>query len=259
MELPQHSPEQATSFLGLLAHPQRWRLVEALARSDRRVNELVEAVDEAPNLVSYHLRKLREHRLVHERRSSADARDVYYSLDLERLRRLYLETADGLHPGLAAPVGTQAEKAVAEGPRTRVLFLCTHNSARSQMAEGILRALGGDRFEVESGGTQPSRVHPLAIKAMAKRQIDISAQTSKNMERFADQRFDYVITVCDLASEVCPVFPGAPERIHWSIPDPAAVDGSERERLAAFERAADELLTRIRYLLILVQRRGAAS
>ena len=145
-----------------------------------------------------------------------------------------------------------------ERPR-RVLFLCTHNSARSQMAEGILRALGGDRFEVESGGTQPSRVHPLAIKAMAKRQIDISAQTSKNMERFADQRFDYVITVCDLASEVCPVFPGAPERIHWSIPDPSAVEGSEKERLAAFERAADELLTRIRYLLILVQRRGAAS
>lgn len=258
MQRPLDAPEQATSFLGLLAHPQRWRLVEALARSDRRVNELVEAVDEAPNLVSYHLRKLREHRLVQERRSSADARDVYYTLDLERLRQLYLATADGLHPGLTAPAEVRSTRVVAKGRRARVLFLCTHNSARSQMAEGILRALGGDRFEVESGGTQPSRVHPLAIEAMAKRRIDINGQTSKHMERFANKRFDYVITVCDLASEVCPVFPGAPERIHWSIPDPAAVEGSEKERLAAFERAADDLLTRIRYLVILVERRSAA-
>lgn len=247
----------APSFLGLLAHPQRWRLLEELAQSDRRVHELVASVDEAPNLVSYHLRKLREHRLVQERRSSADARDVYYSLDLTRLRQLYLETARGLHPGLAEPEESSVEKARGKRRRARVLFLCTHNSARSQMAEGILRDLGGDRFEVASAGTQPSRVHPLAIKAMSKRRIDISGHRSKHMDELVDQPFDYVITVCDNASETCPVFPGAPERIHWSIPDPSAVEGTEKERLAAFERAATDLLTRIRYFVTFAQRADA--
>ncbi len=259
MRTTERPSTQPPSFLGLLAHPQRWRLLEELAQSDRRVHELVEAVQEAPNLVSYHLRKLREHRLVQERRSSADARDVYYSLDLARLRQLYLETARGLHPGLAEPVEAKPEKAQAKRRRARVLFLCTHNSARSQMAEGILRELGGDRFDVESAGTQPSRVHPLAIEAMTKRRIDISAQRSKHMDEFVDQRFDYVITVCDLASEACPVFPGAPERIHWSIPDPSAAEGTEKQRLAAFERVADDLRTRIRYLLTFVERQGAAQ
>jgi ArsR family transcriptional regulator, arsenate/arsenite/antimonite-responsive transcriptional repressor / arsenate reductase (thioredoxin) len=246
---------QASSFLGLLAHPQRWRLLEELAQSDRRVHELVAAVDEAPNLVSYHLRKLREQRLVQERRSSADARDVYYTLDLARLRQLYLETARGLHPALAEPLEVEGEKDLAKQRLTRVLFLCTHNSARSQMAEGILRNLGNNGFEVESAGTQPSGVHPLALKAMAKLRIDISGQRSKHMDEFADQNFDYVITVCDNASEACPVFPGDPERIHWSIPDPSAAAGTEKERLAAFERTAAELLTRIRYFVTVVQRR----
>jgi protein-tyrosine-phosphatase/DNA-binding transcriptional ArsR family regulator len=249
-------------LLGLLAHPQRWRLLEELAHSDRRVSELVEAVDEAPNLVSYHLRKLRENLLVHERRSSADARDVYYSLDLDRLRELYLATARDLHPGLAPPepgaaAARPGSRTAARGPR--VLFLCTHNSARSQMAEGLLRSLAGDRLEVMSAGTQPSRVHPLAIETMAKRRIDISGQRSKHMDELAGERFDYVITVCDSASEVCPVFPGDPDRIHWSIPDPTTVEGREKERLAAFEAAADDLLTRIRYLLISIDRRSQSK
>jgi arsenate reductase (thioredoxin) len=135
-----------------------------------------------------------------------------------------------------------------------VLFLCTHNSARSQMAEGILRHLAGDRFEVESAGTEPSRIHPLAVRAMAARGIDLSGQTSKPMDRLAGKSFDYVITVCDRASESCPVFPGAPQRIHWSIPDPAAVEGDETARAAAFDAAGQELATRIRHLLALVER-----
>jgi ArsR family transcriptional regulator, arsenate/arsenite/antimonite-responsive transcriptional repressor / arsenate reductase (thioredoxin) len=253
------APHSAGSpaFLGLLAHEQRWRLLEELTQSDRRVHELVEAVGEAPNLVSYHLRKLREQRLVHERRSSADGRDVYYSLDLDRLRQLYLETARNLHPGLAEPVeAPPRRRPTRKRAFSRVLFLCTHNSARSQMAEGILRSLAGDRFEVESAGTQPSRVHPLAVETMTKRGIDISHQRSKHMDEVASRGFDYVITVCDCASEVCPVFTGRPERIHWSIPDPSAVEGGEPVRLAAFERAADDLLTRTRYFVALVDSRG---
>jgi len=140
-------------------------------------------------------------------------------------------------------------------PRRRVLFLCTHNSARSQMAEGILRHLGGDAVEAWSAGTEPSRVHPLAIRAMAARGIDIRGQRSKSLDEFLGQRFDYVITVCDRASETCPIFPGAPERIHWSIPDPSAVEGSEEVRYRAFDEAAADLTTRIRYLLALLGRR----
>ncbi len=143
------------------------------------------------------------------------------------------------------------------GRRLRVLFLCTHNSARSQMAEGILRHLAGQRFEVESAGTAPSRVHPLALRAMAGRGIDISRQRSKHMDRFAGERFDYVITVCDLASEACPLFPGAPERIHWSIPDPSAIKDNEGERFNAFESAAEDLVARIHSFVTLGEGHGS--
>jgi len=132
---------------------------------------------------------------------------------------------------------------------SRVLFLCTHNSARSQMAEGILRHLGGDSLEVSSAGTVATRVHPLAIAAMAERGIDLSGQRSKHLDELAGQRFDTVITVCDNANESCPFFPGAPERIHWSIPDPSAVAGDEETRLRAFRTAANDLMARIRGLL----------
>lgn len=116
----------------------------------------------------------------------------------------------------------------------RVLILCTANSARSQMAEGLLRAIAGDSVEVFSAGTTPSRVNPLAIHAMAERGIDISHHESKSLERYLNTEFDYVITVCDNAAETCPVFPGRAERIHWSFPDPAATQGSDADRLAAF-------------------------
>jgi ArsR family transcriptional regulator, arsenate/arsenite/antimonite-responsive transcriptional repressor / arsenate reductase (thioredoxin) len=241
-------------FLKLLSNEVRWRLLEALSRSDRRGQELVGLLGRPQNLVSYHLRRLRQLALVSERRSAADGRDVYYSIDLARVRDLYLAAGEQLHPVLGEPERARQAKQRRPGAHPRVLFLCTHNSARSQMAEGILRSLGGGEVEVWSAGTEPSRVHPLAVSTMAEIGIDISRQRSKSMHDFLDQRFDYVVTVCDRASESCPVFPGDPERIHWSIPDPAAVEGDKRTRARAFKTAATELTTRIRYLLIAIQR-----
>jgi len=244
------------SFLKLLAHEVRWKLLEALAQSDRRVQELVQHVGEPANLVSYHLRRLRDQALVTERRSAADGRDVYYSLDLDRLRGLYFATGETLHPGLAEASGSPALQGILGAFRlTRVLFLCTHNSARSQMAEAILRYLGQDRVEAYSAGTVATRIHPLAIAAMAEKGIDISRQRSKHMDEFAGEQFDYVVTVCDNARESCPIFPGEPEHIHWSIADPSAVEGDEETKLRAFRIAADELMARIRYLLVLIDRK----
>ncbi len=130
--------------------------------------------------------------------------------------------------------------------RRRVLILCTGNSARSQMAEGLLRHDAGDQFEAASAGVDPSEVRPLAIKAMSELGIDIRHQRSKSVDEFTGQHFDYVITVCDNANQQCPMFPGNTKRIHWSIEDPAAVEGSEEERLNVFRRVRDELRERLR-------------
>lgn len=127
----------------------------------------------------------------------------------------------------------------------RVLILCTGNSARSQMAEGLLRSIGGNRFEVFSAGTHPSVVNPHAIEAMLEKGIDISRHRSKSVDEFAGQEFDYVITVCDNANENCPVFPGRTKRIHWSFEDPAAASGSEEEKLKVFRRVRDEIALRL--------------
>jgi arsenate reductase len=127
----------------------------------------------------------------------------------------------------------------------RVLFLCTHNSARSQMAEGLLRHLGGDRFEVHSAGTEATQVRPLAITAMNELGVDISTQTSKTLDPYGDQRFDHVITVCDDANETCPVFPNATHRLHWSLPDPSKAAGTAEEQLAVYRTVRDDLRSRI--------------
>src|SRR5688572_30714200 len=130
--------------------------------------------------------------------------------------------------------------------RRRVLFLCTGNSARSQMAEGWLRHLAGESFEVHSAGTEPKgEVHPLAVTAMAHAGIDIAGQRPKRLEQFVGARWDFVITVCDAARESCPVFPGDHERIHWSFDDPAAATGDEAERERMFRRVRDEIHRRI--------------
>jgi arsenate reductase len=131
------------------------------------------------------------------------------------------------------------------GDRTRVLFLCTHNSARSQMAEGLLRALAGDRFEAHSAGTQATLVRPLAVRAMEEVGIDISHQESKTLDRYLGEPFDHVITVCEDANEACPFFPGAANRLHWSFEDPSKVDGTEEERLEVFRSVRDRIRQRI--------------
>jgi arsenate reductase len=136
------------------------------------------------------------------------------------------------------------------GARQRVLFLCTHNSARSQMAEGLLRHLAGDRFEVASAGTEATSVRPEAIEAMAELGVDISGQSSKTLERYLGEPFDHVVTVCDDANEACPVFPGARSRLHWSFRDPSRAEGSEEERLQVFKMVRDEIQGRIREELI---------
>ncbi len=129
--------------------------------------------------------------------------------------------------------------------RRRVLFLCTHNSARSQMAEGLLRQLAGDRFEVASAGTEATRVHPLAIRAMRDVGVDLSLHTSKTVDSLLDRPWDYVITVCDSANERCPLFPGRTTRLHWSFDDPSQATGTEDERLDTFRRVRDEIQTRL--------------
>lgn len=140
-----------------------------------------------------------------------------------------------------------------EAGKERVLFLCTHNSARSQMAEGLLRGLAGDRFEVVSAGTEATRVRPEAISAMADLGIDISRQESKTLDRYLEETFDYVVTVCDEANEACPFFPGAKKRLHWSLPDPSKAVGTEEERLGVFRSVRDELRARIEGELIAVR------
>ena len=130
--------------------------------------------------------------------------------------------------------------------RRRVLILCTGNSARSQMAEGLLRHLADHRFEVISAGVAPTRVRPEAITAMREIGIDISAHRSKSLSEFSGQGFDYVITVCDNANEHCPVFPGNTKRIHWSFDDPAAAEGDQEVRLTVFRRVRDEILHKLR-------------
>ncbi len=128
----------------------------------------------------------------------------------------------------------------------RVLFVCTGNSARSQMAEGLLREIGEGRFDVHSAGVDPRGMHPLAVQAMAEIGIDISGQESKNLDRYLGQTWDYVITLCDHAAESCPAVPGAVRRLHWSLPDPAAAAGADSSRLRAFRSARDALVERVR-------------
>ena len=140
--------------------------------------------------------------------------------------------------------------------KLRVLFLCTHNSARSQMAEGFLRAIAGDRFEVASAGTEATRVHPLAIRAMGEMGIDVSGHTSKTIDAFLGQPWDYVITVCDSANQRCPIFPALTTRLHWSFDDPSQAAGTGEERLDTFRRVRNEISARIRQWLADLKQSG---
>ena len=236
-------------FLKLLAHELRWQLLAVLAVGDWRVQELVDRVGRPINWVSYHLAQLRRMDLVHERRSSADAREVYYSIDLEHLCTRYAASGAALHPLLGDRNDAPPTLSAVPQRKARVLFLCTHNSARSQMAEALLRQLAGEAVEVYSAGTAASRVHPLASAAMATLGIDISSQRSKHLDELCGQSFDAIITVCDRVREECPVFPGDPRQIHWSLADPAAVTGDLETQRQAFVDTARQLEMRVRHVL----------
>ena len=243
-----HGESSPPRFLRLAGHPLRWRLLRALARSDRRVGELCELAGRRQSLVSYHLRQLRDGGLVSMRRSAADARDTYYVVDLARCGELLWSTGAALHPGLT-PAARPHARREGSAPLARALFLCTGNSARSQIAEALAEELSGGAVKAASAGSHPKPPHPNAVRVMRERGIDISGRRSKHLGEFAAQRFDYVISLCDRVREVCPEFPGAPELIHWSIPDPAREPGSDEEMLPAFEHTASELCTRIGFLI----------
>ena len=234
-------------FFRLAGHPVRWRLLGELAWSDRRVGELVESLREPQPLISYHLRRLRASEFVSVRRSSFDARDSYYSLNLERCGQALTDAGAALHPALTLALPGDEPRRRARPPR--VLFLCTGNSARSQIAEALVRELSHGAVEAFSVGSRPKPVHPNAVQVMRERGIDISGHKPKHLDTFARRRFDYVITLCDRVREVCPEFPCGPQTIHWSIPDPASEPGSDADTYPAFERTRAELETRIRFLL----------
>ncbi|NKE63964.1 ArsR family transcriptional regulator [Lentzea sp. PSKA42] len=223
----------APEFVRMAAHPLRWQLLTELAGSDHRVRELTERVSEPQNLVSYHLRLLRDSGLVTSRRSTFDGRDSYYHLDLDRCGTLLTGAGAALHPAL------RFESRPAELPLNgvRVLFACTGNSARSPIAEALLRRHG---IEATSAGSHPKpETHPHTIRVLREEfGIDI---TGRRPRHFTADRYDYVITLCDKVREVCPEFEDEHRRIHWSIPEPVGYP--------EFVSTANEIDTRIRHLL----------
>jgi protein-tyrosine-phosphatase/DNA-binding transcriptional ArsR family regulator len=243
--------EGPPGFLQLVAHPLRWRLLRELIHSDRAVWELTERLGAPQNLVSYHLRQLRDGGLVQGRRSAADGRDTYYAIDLASCEQQLRATGGALHPAfVTAAVPPTPDKA--RSVRRRVVFLCTGNSARSQMAEALVEDMSGGVVEATSAGSHPKPLHPNAIRVMRKRGIDISGNRTKHVAEFVSQRFDMVITLCDRVREICPEFSSHPALVHWSMPDPAQAGPTDRASYPAFERTAAELETRIRFLLPLL-------
>lgn len=241
-------------FLQLAGHPLRWEVLVALARSDRKVRELTGLLGLPQSLVSYHLNRLRGGELVSMRRSSADGRDAYYSVNLARFRELLGATGEALHPGLWLTPRQQAERDTQRpSAPARVLFVCTGNSTRSRMAEALLEHVTDHGVEVFSAGSHPKPLHRNAVRVMREQGIDLGRRRSKHFSEFAGQRFDFVISLCDRVREICPEFPGQPEYIHWSIADPALEGESDEETYTAFERTAVELRLRVRFLVDLLR------
>ena len=227
--------QSSPPVLGLLAHDLRWTIVGLLAGGDLRTGELVARTGQAPSLVSYHLGRLREAGLVSVRRSAADGRDSYHTLDLDALGQAV--AAITVHPEL--PAGSAP---------AQVLFICSGNSSRSPMAEGWVNHLGG-RVTARRAGVTPGPLHPLAVAAMTEHGVDISGHQPAHLSAFAGHSFGRVITLCDRAREECGELPGA--AAHWSIPNPAQAHPPD---LDAFRATARELRTRVRYLLSAVSR-----
>jgi protein-tyrosine-phosphatase len=224
----------------MASHPVRWALLAELAVGDHRVRELAAAVDEPQNLVSYHLRLLRSAGLIDARRSNFDARDTYYHLNLARCATEFAGAASALHPALA-PAAT-------DRPAGSVLFLCSGNSARSPMAEALLRKKGGGRVRAASAGSHPKpALHPNAIRIMRDLYgIDLGGGRPRPLTAVARRRFDCVITLCDKVREYADDH-GVATTMHWSLPDPSAAAGRASD--PAFRRVASELNERIEFLL----------
>jgi protein-tyrosine-phosphatase/DNA-binding transcriptional ArsR family regulator len=243
------SSTQATpAFVRLASHPLRWRLLTELAGSDLRVRELVTLTGEPQNLVSYHLRLLRDGGLATASRSSFDGRDSYYHLNLDRCADALASTGTALHPALRlSPVPSAPQPAAP----VAVLFVCTGNSARSPIAEALLRRRSASRVEAASAGTRPKPgLHPHTARVLNNEYgIDISGQRPRHLNTLAARRFDYLITLCDKAREVCPELAAHPRRVHWSIPDPTAAGDTDQAGYPAFARTAADIDARIRYLL----------
>ncbi|MBA2890334.1 ArsR family transcriptional regulator [Nonomuraea soli] len=222
----------------MAAHPLRWALLTELAGGDRRVRELVAAVGEPQNLVSYHLRLLRSSGLVGSRRSSFDGRDSYYRLDLERCAGELAALGPALHPALATRPIPPAEPAWPS-----VLFLCTGNSARSPIAEALLRHRSGGRAPVASAGSRPKdELHPRAVGVLRRTYgIDVGRRRPRHLDEVAGHRFHYVVSLCDKVREVVPAFDGQPRLVHWSVPDPARTGG--------FDEVAAEIDARVGQLV----------
>jgi ArsR family transcriptional regulator, arsenate/arsenite/antimonite-responsive transcriptional repressor / arsenate reductase (thioredoxin) len=242
-------------FLQLAGHPVRWRLLRELARSDRQVRELTSLTGHPQSLVSYHLARLRAAQLVSARRSSADGRDAYYTVDLTRCGELLAAAGGALHPAL----GTGQPQAAAPRAPARVLFLCTGNGSRSQMAEALAQRRSGGLVQAFSAGSHPRSLHPNTVRVLAEHGIDVRGRAAKHLSMFAADRFGYVITLCDRVREVCPEFPGHPRHIHWSIPDPAAAGDTDEASYPAFQAIAAELEARIGFLLAVIAATPARS
>lgn len=230
---------RALEILKLMADDTRWRLINELRLSDRQVGELVTRLNLPQNLVSYHLGILRQAGLVQVHRSDADARANYYGIDYSALRAGYRQVGSGLQ--------IEPERPAPALPALMVVFLCTGNSARSQIAEGWMRHLSGGRVAVRSAGVRPQSVHPMAVQVMAEAGVDIGYQQSKDIDTLAGTTPDVVVTVCDLAREACADCISAKTRLHWSVADPARVRGEQQ--LNAFRMARDDLRLRIEGLL----------
>ena len=232
------SHQAPPAFVRLAAHPLRWRLLTELAAGDYRVRELVKLVGEPQNLVSYHLRLLRDGGLLTATRSSFDGRDSYYHLDLDQCAEALTATGAALHPALRRESSPPL-------PRVGMLFVCTGNSARSPIAEALLRHHTGGRLEAASAGIRPkTNLHPHAVRVLRDEfGIDLTGRRPRHYDTLTGHRFDYVISLCDKARESCPDFPGRPRRLHWSIPDP------DETSYPAFRNTAADIDTRVRHLL----------
>ena len=237
------TPQALPEFLRLAGHPLRWQAMTELAHSDLRVRELVTLLGQPQNVVSYHLRLLRDGGLVRTTRSSFDGRDSYYHLDLDRCADALARTGAALHPAVLRPS--------AASPSGAVLFVCTGNSARSPIAEALLRKRTSGRVETASAGTAPrATMHPVATEVLRHRyDVDIAGQQPIHVAALGRRRFDYLVTLCDKAREHCSDLGDHPRRIHWSIPDPAAAGAGKRATTAAFLRTAADIDNRVRHLV----------